>query len=83
MNDLKKLVIIIIRLQALAIILVAVIQWCIIAASIIIAALNPNRVANYESYLISSIMYLIVGLVLYARSKSLASYFIVSVKDSE
>ncbi len=83
MNNLKKLVIILIRLQALAIILVAIIQWCIIAVLIIIAAFNPNKVVNYEVFLISSITYLIIGLILFARSKSLANYFIASVEDVE
>ena len=83
MNNLKKLVTIIIRLQALAIILTAIIQWGIIAVSIILASLKPNTVANYETYLISSIMYLIVGLILYARSKSLASYFIAGLEGDE
>ena len=83
MNNLKKLVVIIIRLQALAIILSAVIQWCIIAVSIIIASLYPNKVANYEPYLISSIAYLVIGTVLFARSKSLANYFIAGVEDEK
>ncbi|MDQ2746988.1 MAG: hypothetical protein M3T96_06995 [Acidobacteriota bacterium] len=81
MNNLKKLVIIIIRLQGLAIILNAVIHWCIIAVSIIMASLNPNKVVNYEPYLISSIAYLIIGAILLARSKSLANYFIAGVED--
>ena len=83
MNNLKKLVIILIRLQALAIILIAIIQWCIIAVSVIVASLSPNKAANYEVYLISSIMYLVIGLILFARSKSLANYFIASVADVE
>ncbi len=81
MDNLKKLVIILIRLQALAVVLIAIIQWCIIAVSIIIASLYPNKVANYEPYLISSIIYLVIGVILFARSKSLANYFIAGVED--
>lgn len=81
MNNFKKLITIIIRLQALAIILVAIIQWGIIAVSIIIASLSPNRAFNFDAYLISSVMYLIVGSILYARSKSLANYLIAGLPD--
>ena len=44
---------------------------------------EENKVADYETYLINSIMYLIVGAILYARSKSLASYFIAALENDE
>ncbi len=83
MNDFKKLVTIIIRLQALAIILVAVIQWGLMAVSIIRVSLNPNRPDYTDAYLVSSMMYLAVGLIMYAGSKSLANYFIAGLSDDK
>lgn len=83
MNDFEKIVIILIRLQALSFILMAMVYWGIIAVAIIIASLDPKRVANYETLLITSIFSLVVGLILYARSKSLANYFIAGLQKDE
>ena len=78
MNDLKKLTIVIIRIQALSILLVAIIQWVIILTGILIASLKtvPSQYVNYEGLLISSILYFVVSVIVWARSKSLAEYFI-------
>ena len=85
MNNDKKIVTILIRLQALAFILQAIAQWALIAVGIISAALQavPSRLENYESLLIYSVIYLIIGLILYVRSKSLADYFVKGLPDEE
>jgi hypothetical protein len=85
MSDIKKITIILIRVQAFGFILLAIMQWGIIATLILLASLRetPNVIANYEYLLISSIFYLVIGIILYARSESLASHFISSVQNSK
>ena len=85
MNNIKKLIVIIIRIQAIGFMLQAIAVWSMIAVGIISASLQavPSQLSNYESSLILSIIYLIIGLILYLRSKSLAAYFINAVQDDE
>lgn len=85
MNNLKKLITIIIRLQALGFVLQAIAMWATILIGILVASLQavPSEFANYGFILMTSIVYLIIGLILYARSKSLASYFISGFQDEE
>lgn len=85
MNDVKKIITIIIRLQALAFFLQAIIYWCLIAVRLITAAISPgsNNYFYYEPYLISSIGHLVISVILYARSKSLAGYFIGGLSGDE
>ncbi len=85
MTNIKKLIVIIIRLQALAFILQAIAMWCMIAVGFVTAAFQsvPSSFSNYESSLILSIVYLVIGLILYLRSKSLARYFINALDDDE
>ncbi len=82
MDNLNKITIIIIRLQALAFILSGLLYWAVIAGTFVIASLSdvPSTVENYTSYLMISVGYLLVGVILYARSRSLADYFIRGVE---
>ena len=68
MNDLKKLTIIIIRLQSVSLILVGLIQWGILATMLLITSLKsqPSEVSNFEAFFISSVFYFIVGVILWA-----------------
>lgn len=83
MDNLKKLTILIIRLQALAIVLVGLIYWAVIAGTIIFASVKniPTTTGGYTTYAISSACYLLVGAILYARSRSLAGYFLRGVEN--
>ena len=85
MTNIKKLVVIFIRLQALAFILQAIALWSMIAVGFVAAAFQsvPSRFSNYESSLILSIVYLVIGSILYFRSRSLARYFINALDDDE
>jgi hypothetical protein len=85
MNSVEKIITIIIRLQALAFLLQAISHWVVIAIGIIEAALQPvpGRIANYETVLIFSIVYLVIAFILYIRSKSLAHYFIRGLENAE
>ena len=85
MYNIKKLIVIIIRLQALAFILQAIALWSMIAIGIVAASLQsvPSQFSNYESSLILSIVYMVIGLILYIRSRSLAVYFINSIQEDK
>jgi hypothetical protein len=85
MDNIKKLTIVMIRLQALAIILMGLIQWGVVAGMILISSLKavPTVMENYEAYIISSIFYFLVGFILWVRSKSLASYFIGGLQNND
>ena len=84
MNDLKKLTIVIIRLQALAIFLTALIQWGIMLTGILLSSLRAKHAEyNNEVFVISSILYLIVSITMWARSKALAGYFINGLEDEQ
>lgn len=83
MDNLNKLVIILIRLQALAFILAGLIYWVVIAGIFVIASLEsvPSTVNDYTAYFLTSVAYLLVGIILYARSRSLADYFMRGVEN--
>jgi hypothetical protein len=82
MDNLNKLVILIIRLQALGFILVGLIYWVVLAGSTVIASLqNESGKTNYSEYIIIIGCHLLVGIILYARSRSLAGYFIRGVEN--
>lgn len=85
MNDLKNLTTVIIRLQAMSFILMAIVHWALVLTEILINSLKSasHQVVNYEPYLILSFLYLLIGVVLWIRSRSLADYFIRSVPDSD
>lgn len=84
MNDLKKITIIFLRIQAVCFILMALMQWGMVSAMLLIASLKetPSQLENFEFMLLFGGFYFLVGFVLYARSRSLAKYFVAAV-DSE
>ncbi|MEP6944938.1 MAG: hypothetical protein ABJA02_03410 [Acidobacteriota bacterium] len=83
MDSLKKYTIIVIRLQALGFILAGVIYWIVIAGLIVIASLQsvPSNVSNLSPLVLTGLGYLLVGIILYARSRSLADYFVRAVEN--
>lgn len=85
MDNIKKLTIVMIRLQALAIILMGLIQWGVVAGVILIASLKavPTMIENHEAYILSSFFYFFVGFILWVRSKSLANYFVGGLKNDD
>jgi hypothetical protein len=62
-----------------------VIEWGIIATGTLLInfGLFPRAFIASEARLLASVFYLIVGLTLYARSKSLASYIVRELLDNE
>ena len=85
MNNVEKIITVIIQLQALAFFLQAISQWCLIAVEIISASLQavPSKLTNYEALLEYSVIYLIISLILYFRSRSLARYFVSSFDNEK
>jgi riboflavin transporter FmnP len=83
MKDLKKLTIIFIRIQALSFVLMALFQWALLATSLLVISLKsvPSELANFEVSLASGIIFLLFGVILWARSRSLSNYFVASVSD--
>lgn len=83
MTDLTKLVVIIVRLQALGFLLSAVAHWALLASFIVIASLRGTNVtsAASETYGVLSLIYLVIAVILYFRSRSLASYLIKGVAE--
>ncbi len=85
MNEIKKITIILVRIQAMSFVLMGLFQWAMLATSLLVISLKsvPSEVANFEVSLASGIIFLIFGVILWARSRSLASYFVASVANSE
>lgn len=86
MNDLKRITIIILRIQAVCFVIMALIQWAIIAGMLLIASLRetPSQLENFEFMLLFGALYFLVGFILYARSRSLANHFVAAVEgDAE
>ena len=83
MKDLKKLTIIFIRIQALSFVMMALFQWALLAASLLVISLKsaPSELANFEISFASGIIFLLFGVILWARSRSLADYFVASIAD--
>jgi len=82
MENLNKLTVILIRLQSLVLILAGLIYWCLIAGLILIESVEGTQkmVNSYIPYIILGISYIVFGIILYARSRSLAHYFIRGVE---
>ncbi len=85
MNDLNKIIVILVRLQGIGFMLSGLVYWFVLAVQFVMVSLNPvpSRLANYESLLATSIATIAVGIILYARSWSLAKYFIGALGDDE
>lgn len=83
MKDVSTLTIIFIRVQALSFLLMGLFQWALLATSLLIVSLKSQsaELANFEISLASGIVFLIFGVILWARSRSLAAYFLASVAD--
>ena len=79
MNNYKKIAAIVIRISALTFFLYAVMDWGIMAAGVLLSTtfhiIQSTSVA-YEARKLQSTFLLIISLVIYARSKSLASYIV-------
>ena len=83
MKELNKLTTILLRVQALAFVLTGLFQWALLATSLLVISLKsaPSELANFEVSFASGVIFLLFGVVLWARSRSLAGYFVASVSD--
>ena len=85
MNDLKKITIIFLRVQAVCFVLMALMQWGMISAMLLFASLRetPSKLENFEFMLLYGAFYFLVGFILYARSRSLAGHFVAAVETRD
>ena len=85
MNELKKITIVFLRIQAVCFVLMGLLQWGVIAGMILIASLRetPSQLENFEFMLLYGAFYFLVGFVLYARSRSLAGHFVAAVETRD
>jgi hypothetical protein len=83
MNNYQKIAAIVLRCLACYILLFVAIEWGIIAMGTLLVDFGLFRRGSiaFESRLLSSVFYLIAGLALYARSKSLANYIVGKFQD--
>ena len=85
MNNYQNIATIFIRVSALCIFMYAVMEWGIIAAGILLSTfqiIKPTSMA-FDTRFITSIFYLLVALILFVRSKSLAGYIVEGLVDAE
>jgi hypothetical protein len=85
MNNYQKIAAIFIRVSGLTFMLSAILDLGIIAAGIFLISLEviPRDVFAYETYFLQSFFFLIGGLILYVRSKSLANSIVSGLMDDK
>jgi hypothetical protein len=83
MKDLQKIATIVLRGFACYLLIFVAIEWAIIGGGtlLIILGLFPRTSIAFEARLLSSVVYLIGGLLLYYRSESLASRIVEGLHD--
>jgi hypothetical protein len=83
MNNYQKIATICIRSTALGMFLTAFVLWGVVAVGILLSGFGVNSIAalGAEAYFIQSVFFLLLGIVLYARSKSLAKYIVEGLLD--
>ena len=83
MNNYEKIAAICIRVTALGVFLTAFALWGMIAVGVLLATFDVNSYASMglETYFIQSVFFLLLGTILYARSKSLAKYIVAGLLD--
>jgi hypothetical protein len=83
MNNYQKIATIVFRCLGCYLLLFAAIEWGIIAAGALLTnlGLSPRLTIASEPRLLSSVFYLIAGLVLYSRSKSLGFRITEALQD--
>ena len=85
MNDYPKIATIVVRGFAYYLLLWVVIEWTIIATGTLLIAFGViSRISiAFEARLLSSVVYLLAGLVLLARSGSLGSRIAADMNEDE
>jgi hypothetical protein len=79
MTNLTKIAVVVLRIQAFGLVLYAIIDWGIISAGALLSTslglISPLSVA-FEARFLQSGFFLLAGIILYLRSRSLAEYFV-------
>jgi thiol:disulfide interchange protein len=85
MNDYQKIATIVVRGFAYYLLLWVVIEWAIIAMGTLLITfgiISRTSIA-FEARLLSSVVYLLAGLVLLARSRSLGNRIAADMEENE
>jgi hypothetical protein len=85
MNDYQKMATIVVRGFAYYLLLWVIIDWAIIATGTLLITfgiISRNSIA-FEVRLLSSVVYLVAGLILLARSGSLGSHIAADMDENE
>lgn len=85
MNNYQKIATIFLRVSGLTFMLSAILDVGIVVASIFLMSIEviPRDALAYETYFLQSFFFLIGGLILYVRSKSLANSIIDGLQDDK
>ena len=85
MNDYQKIATIFIRIMALLAMFYAIIDIGILATGILLISMEviPREAFAHEIYFLQIVFYLMGGIILFARSKSLANAIIASFQDDD
>jgi hypothetical protein len=84
-TDYHKIAAIVLRGFACYLLLFSVIEWITIAVGALLTAVGwfSRYSVNFEGRLLASVVYLIAGLILYARSGSIARRIVEGLKDEQ
>lgn len=85
MNNNQKIAAIVIRISALTLMFTSIIDIGVVVFGILLIALEiiPRDAFAHEIYFVQGIFFLIGGLILFARSKSLARFIADALEDDE
>lgn len=83
MPELKKIAIVVFRIQAIILLFMGMIQWMGIAFMLVMAMLNstPSQLENFEYSLFIGALYFLLGLIMWFASSPLAA--LVTPSDNE
>lgn len=85
MSDYKKIATIIIRISGVTFILSGILDTGILVTGILLMSLEliPKDAFAYEIYSVQAVFFLLGGLILYKRSKSLANSIVDGLRNDE
>ena len=83
MSNLKNIAVVVLRIQAACFIIMALIQWVVIAAMLLVASLKSDQgqLENFEFMLIFGGLYFFAGFVLFAASRFIARVLLSGIEE--
>lgn len=85
MNNYQKIAAIVIRVSAITFLLSTLIDAGIVSVGFLLISLEriPREVLVHEIYILQGTFSLVIGIILYVKSESLARYIIDDLQDEE